>query len=118
MQHMLMPAGILVPEIRNAIRGMVERPGGTCATVAKQLGVERTLIWRIFKGRPVSSANRALLLERLTAEGVVLEVVAHNTQHKVTGSLLHLSDVKALLSVLLHAVEAYEDPKRDPTRGG
>src|SRR5690349_5809060 len=91
-----MPAGEPDREIAKALRELSQKFGWSAAQLARELRLERTLVWRAMNDKPITAANAGRLrtkLERLSVG--------------VTGprDVTYASD---LLRFLLRAVEAFE----------
>ena len=105
-----MPQGVVEDEILRRLRAHLSTPGTKAGTVARALGVERTLIWRISVGKKISRKNRDLLADRISqlglAEGSISDA-APATGHDDDLQQL-VAHSKALLRFLLNAVETLE----------
>ncbi|KQT21357.1 MULTISPECIES: hypothetical protein [unclassified Bradyrhizobium] len=81
----------------------------TAARAAALMGVERTLIWRAYKGRPITQANAEIIASKL-----------HLISEASSQPIDHVNATNLLL-YLLHAVEYYaqnfpSDPSRSSDR--
>jgi hypothetical protein len=81
----------------------------TAARAASIMGIERTLIWRAYKGRPVTPANAEIIASKL-----------HLISEASPPSIDHLNAIN-LLRYLLHAAENYaqnfpSDPSQSADR--
>jgi hypothetical protein len=91
----LMPKGSpsysSLTNLRDAIDALQLSP----AVAAKKMGLERTLIWRAYKGKPVTQTNAAVIAQRL---------------HLLTGKSAGTTErayATNMLRFLLRAVEQY-----------
>lgn len=91
-----MPAGKPDRDIARAMRELSQKFGWSAAQLARELKLERTLVWRAMNDRPITEANAA----RLRIELGRLSV-------GVAGSR-DVAYVSNLLRFLLRAVEAFE----------
>jgi hypothetical protein len=105
-----MPQVVAEDEVLRRLREHLARPHVKAGTVARMLGLERTLVWRVSVGRAISAKNRDLLASRIH----LLEVTDGSTQATAKPGVAD-SDVqqlvaqsKALLRFLLDAVESIE----------
>lgn len=96
------PSHSSLAELRDAIDVLQLSP----ALAAKKMGLERTLVWRAYKGKPVTQTNAAVIAQRL---------------HLLTGKRTDIADrayATHILRFLLRAVEQYsfEDLPADAAR--
>lgn len=104
-----MPRGYADFDALTRLRGIMNNRRMTAARAAALMGVERTLIWRAYKGRPVTQANAEIIASKL-----------HLISEATTPPIDHVSATNLLL-YLLHAVEHYahnfpSDPSRSADR--
>ncbi len=104
-----MPRGYADLDALTRLRGIMNSRRLTAARAAAIMGMERTLIWRAYKGRPVTLANAEIIASKLH---LISEAPAPSIdQVNATNLLLYL----------LHAVEHYaqnfpSDPSRSADR--
>lgn len=104
-----MPRGHADFDALTRLRRILDNRRMTAARAAALMGVERTLIWRAYKGRPVTQANAEIIASKL-----------HLISEAPTPSVDHINATNLLL-YLLHAVEHYaqnfpSDPSRSTER--
>lgn len=88
-----MPAGKPNRDIAKVLRELSQKFGWSAAQLARELGLERTLVWRAMNDRPITEANAARLRIGLGRLSVGAADVAYASN---------------LLRFLLRAVEAFE----------
>jgi|SRR5690349_551608 transcriptional regulator with XRE-family HTH domain len=91
-----MPAGKPDRDMAKALRDLSQKLGWSAAKLARELKIERTLVWRAMNDKPVTEANLARLRIGLGR----LSVVASSPRDVAYAS--------NLLRFLLRAVEAFE----------
>lgn len=98
-----MPRGYTDLEVLTRLRGIMDSRRMTAARAASIMGLERTLVWRAYRGRPVTQANADVIGSRLH---LISERQAISTEYLNATNLLHF---------LLRAVEHYAlDLPADP----
>jgi molybdenum-dependent DNA-binding transcriptional regulator ModE len=80
---------------------------GSAAAAAKSLDLERTMVWRVAKGRKVS---RSSVLEIRKRREMVL--AADPTRSPLRVQELSVANLRAALQYLLHAVDALDPDER------
>lgn len=91
-----MPAGSLDRNLAKALRELSQKFDWSAAQVARELGLERTLVWRAMNEKPITEMNAARL--RIAIERISIG----------TGSSQSIAYATELLRYLLCAVEAFE----------
>ncbi|MGJ4929762.1 hypothetical protein ACQR1I_35045 [Bradyrhizobium sp. HKCCYLS2038] len=90
-----MPRGYADFDALTRLRAIMDYRRITSARAAELMGVERTLIWRAYKGRPVTRANAEIIASKLH---LISKAPSPPIDHTNATHLLHY---------LLNAVEHY-----------
>jgi transcriptional regulator with XRE-family HTH domain len=90
-----MPRGYADLDALKRLKRIMDSRRMTAARAAALMGLERTLIWRAYKGRPVTHANAEIIASKL-----------HLISEEVGPTISHVNATDLLL-YLLRAVEHY-----------